>query len=87
MTLAFRGSSRRLPRRMVVGLSAANTHDSQGLKLMAVGLQSRHDPRRGRHHKPGRPHADKAYGIPDLRRWLREKRIGVRIARKRKRVQ
>ena len=27
------------PRRMVAGLSAANTHGSQGLKLMAVGLQ------------------------------------------------
>ncbi|GAB2912370.1 hypothetical protein GCM10022245_54280 [Streptomyces mayteni] len=27
-------------------------------------------------------HADKAYDRPDLRRWLRGKRIAVRIARK-----
>lgn len=32
--------------------------------------------------KPRRLHADKAYGIPHLRRWLWGKRIGVRIARK-----
>lgn len=29
-----------------------------------------------------RLHADKAYDIPHLRKWLRGKRIGVRIARK-----
>ncbi|MFH8520656.1 IS5 family transposase [Streptomyces gelaticus] len=67
---------------LVVGLSAANTHDSQGLKPMVAGLQSRHDPHRGWHHKPRKLHADKAYDIPELRRWLRGKRIGVRIARK-----
>ncbi|WP_031511632.1 transposase, partial [Streptomyces megasporus] len=32
--------------------------------------------------KPVRLHADKAYDIPHLRRWLWGKRIGVRIARK-----
>ncbi|KIF00426.1 transposase, partial [Streptomyces sp. RSD-27] len=32
--------------------------------------------------KPQRLHADKAYDIPELRKWLRGKRIGVRIARK-----
>jgi transposase len=42
----------------------------------------RHDPHRGRHFKPQRLHADKAYDVPHLRRWLRGKRIGVRIARK-----
>lgn len=29
---------------LVVGVSAANTHDSQALKSMVAGLQSRHDP-------------------------------------------
>ncbi|MFJ2271955.1 IS5 family transposase [Streptomyces sp. NPDC087849] len=67
---------------LVVGLSAANTHDSQGLKPMVAGLQSRHDPHHGWNHKPGKLHADKAYDVPDLRRWLRGKRIGVRSARK-----
>ncbi|GGV98160.1 hypothetical protein GCM10015535_69970 [Streptomyces gelaticus] len=67
---------------LVVGLSAGNTHDSQGLKPMVAGLQTRHDPHRGWHYKPRKLHADKAYDIPELRKWLRGKRIGVRIARK-----
>ncbi|WP_440086066.1 transposase [Streptosporangium sp. LJ11] len=40
------------------------------------------DPRQGRPIKPGKLHADKAYDRDDLRRWLRGKRIAVRIARK-----
>ncbi len=67
---------------LLVGVSAANTHDSEGLKPMIEGHQTRHDPHRGRYFKPQRLHADKAYDRPDLRRWLRWKRIGVRIARK-----
>lgn len=67
---------------LAVGASAANVHDSEGLKPMVQGHQTRHDPHRGRHFKPQRLHADKAYGIPHLRKWLRGKRIGVRIARK-----
>ncbi|GGR53894.1 hypothetical protein GCM10010282_53700 [Streptomyces roseolus] len=47
-----------------------------------LGHQTRHDPHRGRNFKPQRLHADKAYDIPELRKWLRGKRIGVRIARK-----
>ncbi|GAB2966567.1 hypothetical protein GCM10023080_030690 [Streptomyces pseudoechinosporeus] len=49
---------------------------------MLEGHQTRHDPHRGRHFKPQRLHADKAYDIPHLRKWVRGKRIGVRIARK-----
>ncbi len=67
---------------LVVGVFAANTYDSQGLKFMAVGLRSRHDPHRGWNHKPRKLHADKAYDIPELRKWARGKRSGVRIARK-----
>ncbi len=67
---------------LLVGVSAANVHDSEGLKPMVAGHQTRHDPDRGRYSKPQRLHADKAYDRPDLRRWLRGKRIGVRIARK-----
>lgn len=67
---------------VVVGLSAANTHDSLALKPMIQGHQTRHDPHRGRHFKPQRLHADKAYDVPHLRKWLWGKHIGVRIARK-----
>ncbi|OKJ18434.1 transposase [Streptomyces sp. CB02130] len=67
---------------LIVGVSAANTHDSLALKPMVTGNQTRHDPHRGRHFKPQRLHADKAYDVPHLRKWLRGKRIGVRIARK-----
>jgi hypothetical protein len=67
---------------LVVGVSGGNTHDSHGLIPMVSGLLSRHDPDRGRVAKPGKVHADKAYDQPDLRRWLRGKRITTRIARK-----
>ncbi|GHG37089.1 hypothetical protein GCM10018791_63390 [Streptomyces zaomyceticus] len=45
---------------LLVGVSAANTHDSQALKPMVLGHQTRHDPPRGRHFKPQPLHADKA---------------------------
>jgi transposase len=67
---------------LVVGVSAGNTHDLHGLKPMTSGLQSRHDPERGRHYHPGKLHADKAYDHADLRNWLRRQRITPRIARK-----
>ncbi|MFF2174749.1 IS5 family transposase [[Kitasatospora] papulosa] len=67
---------------LLVGLSAANTHDSLALKPMITGHQTRHDPHRGRYFKPQRLHADKAYDVPNLRKWLCGKHIGVRIARK-----
>jgi hypothetical protein len=39
--------------------------------------------RRGRRRrKPGKPHADKAHGSRELRDWMRDRGIGVRIARK-----
>ncbi|GAB2588181.1 hypothetical protein GCM10027168_21310 [Streptomyces capparidis] len=67
---------------LVVGVSTANTNDSEALKPMVEGHQTRHDPHRGRYFKPQRLHADKAYDVPHLRKWLRCKHIGVRIARK-----
>lgn len=67
---------------LLVGISASNTHDSEGLKPMIEGHQTRHDPHNGRYFKPQRLHAEKAYDRADLHRWLRWKRIGVRIARK-----
>jgi hypothetical protein len=67
---------------LVVGVFAANVHDSEGLKPMVEGHQTRHDPHRGRPFKPQRLHADKTYDIPHLQEWLRGQRIGVCIARK-----
>lgn len=49
---------------LVVGVSAANTHDSEALKPMVEGHQTRHDPQRGCRFKPRRLHADKACDIP-----------------------
>lgn len=67
---------------LVVGVSAGNTHGSHGLIPVVSGLLSRHAPDRERHTKPKRLCADKAYDRPELRRWLRGKRITPRIARK-----
>ncbi len=67
---------------LVVGVSVGNTHDLHGLKPLVASLRSRHDPERGRHCKPRKLHADKAYDTAELRRWLRGKRIAVRIVRK-----
>jgi transposase len=65
-----------------VAVSAANTHDSHALKPLVnaiPAITSRRGPRR---RKPGKLHADKAYDQADLRRWVRNRGIGVRIARK-----
>jgi transposase len=64
-----------------VGLSAANTHDSQALKPMLSHFHMGHESHAAE-SKPQRLHADKAYDVPHLRRWLWGKHIGVRIARK-----
>jgi hypothetical protein len=61
-------------------VSAANTHDSYALKplVMAIpSIKSRHGPRR---RKPAKPHADKASEQADLRDWVRDRGIAVRIA-------
>ncbi len=67
---------------LLVGVSAASTHDSEALKPMVEGHRTRQDPHRGRPFEPPRLRADKAYDVPYMRTWLRGKRIGVCIARK-----
>ncbi len=67
---------------LAVAISAANTNDSHALKplVMAIpAIKSRRGPRR---RKPAKLHADKAYDQVDLRRWVRDRGITVRIARK-----
>jgi len=39
---------------LVVGVSAADAHDSEGLKPMVAGQQTTDDPYNGRHFKPQR---------------------------------
>ena len=65
-----------------VAVSAANTNDSFALKplVMAIpAVKSRRGPRR---RKPDKLHADKAYDQTELRNWVRDHKISVRIARK-----
>jgi len=65
-----------------IGISAANTHDSQALQPLVTAIppiRSRRGPRR---HRPGKLHADKGYDYPHLRRWLRLRGITPSIARR-----
>ncbi|XXZ47609.1 IS5 family transposase (plasmid) [Streptomyces cavourensis] len=66
---------------LAVAVSAANTHDSQALKPLILGIpviRSRRGPRRRR---PVKLRADKAYFSDDHLVWLRERGIIPRIAR------
>jgi transposase len=65
-----------------IGISAANTHDSQGLEPFVRGIppiRSRRGPRR---RQPAKLHADKGYDYDHLRRRLRSRNISPRIAHK-----
>ena len=70
---------------LAVGLSAANTHDSQLLEQLVDAVPAIVGPR----GRPGRPrrrpaklHADKGYDYPSCRRALRRRGITPRIARR-----
>jgi Transposase DDE domain len=70
---------------LAVGLSAANTHDSQLLEELVDAVPAVIGPR----GRPGRPrrrpaklHADKGYDYPGCRRVLRRRGITPRIARR-----
>ena len=67
---------------ITVAVSAANTPDAEALRPLVRAIPavcSRRGPRR---RKPGKLHADKAYDHRELRDWVRDRGIGVRIARK-----
>ncbi|MFD7392962.1 IS5 family transposase [Streptomyces sp. NPDC059852] len=67
---------------LVTAVSAANTHDSLALKppVKAIpAVRSRRGPRRRR---PAKLRADKGYDYPELRRWLRDRNITPKIARR-----
>jgi transposase len=65
-----------------VAVSAANTNDADALKPLVLAIPAIRSRRGPRRRKPGKLHADKAYDITELREWVRDRGIGVRIARK-----
>ena len=66
---------------LVTGVSAANTHDSQGLKPLVRGIPAIRTPHGRRRRRPHKLHGDKAYDADHLRHWLRARGITPRIAR------
>lgn len=60
----------------------ANLHDSQALIPLVKGIPPIRSRRGRRRRKPAKLHADKGYDYAHLRRWLRERGITHRIARK-----
>ncbi|WP_329203369.1 MULTISPECIES: IS5 family transposase [unclassified Streptomyces] len=65
-----------------VGISGANVHDSQALIPLVQGIPPIRSRRGRRRRRPGKLHGDKGYDYNHLRRWLRNRRITPRIARK-----
>ncbi|UGT71979.1 IS5 family transposase [Nocardia gipuzkoensis] len=65
-----------------VGISAANTNDAEALRPLVKAIPAIRSRRGPRRRKPGKLHADKAYDTAELRQWVRNRGIGVRIARK-----
>lgn len=67
---------------LAVGVSAANTNDAEALRPLVKAIPPVRSHRGPRRRKPSKLHADKAYDIAELRRWVRDRGIAVRIARK-----
>ena len=65
-----------------VAVSAANTNDAHALKALVMAIPAIRSRRGPRRRKPDKLHGDKAYDHADLRTWVRERGIRVRIARK-----
>ncbi|MEU7473786.1 IS5 family transposase [Streptomyces sp. NPDC044984] len=67
---------------LLIGISGANLHDSQALKPLVRGIPPIRFRRGPRRRRPAKLHGDKGYDYDDLRRWLRERGIRHRIARR-----
>ncbi|MGP3954047.1 IS5 family transposase [Streptomyces sp. 7N604] len=65
-----------------VGISGANTHDSQALVPLVTGIPPIRSRRGRRRRRPAKLHGDKGYDYDHLRRWLRARGLMPRIARK-----
>ena len=63
-------------------ISGANLHDSQALQPLVRAIPPIRSRRGHRRRKPGRLHGDKGYDYNRPRRWLRERGIVHRLARK-----
>ncbi len=66
----------------MVGVSAANLNDHLALTTMVTAIPRIRSCRGPRRRRPAKLHADKAYDVHNLRAWLRDRGIAVRIARK-----
>jgi transposase len=64
-------------------LSGANRHDSVPFEAVVDAIPPIKRPSGQRRRRPAKLHADRAYDAPRCRRALTERRIKVRIARKR----
>jgi transposase len=67
---------------LLVGVSAANTHDSQALQPLVMGIPAIRSRRGPRRRRPDKLRADKGYDFDSHRAWLRSRGITPRIARR-----
>jgi transposase len=67
---------------VAVAISAANAHDSLALQPLVASIPPARSRRGPRRRRPDKLHGDKGYDYPHLRRWLRERGIAPRIARR-----
>jgi len=67
---------------LAVCLTGANWHDSIVFALLIDAIPAIKRPSGQRRRRPAKLHADKAYDIPRCRRFLRQRRIQDRIARR-----
>jgi transposase len=67
---------------LVVGVTAANTHDSVMFIPLLDGIPAVRSRRGPRRRRPGKLHADKGYDADDLRAYCRRRGIVPRIARR-----
>ncbi|MFE9245116.1 IS5 family transposase [Nocardiopsis sp. NPDC006938] len=65
-----------------MAISGANLHDSRAPQPLIRAIPPIRSRRGGRRRKPGKLHGDKGYDYNHLRRWLRERGIIHRLARK-----
>jgi len=67
---------------LAVLVTGANVHDIHGFKPLIEAIPRVHSRRGPRRRRPDKVRADKAYEAVELRRWLRQRGIASRIARK-----
>lgn len=66
----------------MVGITAANTHDSVMFVPLLDGIPAIRSRRGPRRRRPAKLHADKGYDYPELRAYCRRLGITPRIARR-----